>query len=427
MTRQPRCVRRAYPPIRRARCRRRGRVTVPGRGELFLRDTGGDGPPVMLLHGWMASADLNWHGAYEPLVEAGYRVLAIDHRGHGRGTAAAGAVPARRLRRRRRRGGSRTLGLAPATFVGYSMGGAIAQLIARDHRDVVAGVVLSGTASTLQDPRDAPGLEVRWASSALALSVAPRATWSAGFRRAGLPVSPRDRVVAVGDDAPLGARHRRGGPRAGPLRLAAVAARRSASRPRSVITTRDRRVAPRKQRELAAAIGATVFEAPIDHLEVTAAGAESTTRRCCRRSRRSARRRAAARAALASRPRSVTLSRLMRRRSGSSSPATLRRRRCSTFAPDAFARDDGGQGWCGETTDKEITNAMFIVIAFFPARDPGLLTLIQWRLDKRKHARMDAAKRARSQRRLARRLVSRSAPTPEHHDREDVGEAGDRP
>ncbi|HWF74571.1 MAG TPA: alpha/beta fold hydrolase [Solirubrobacteraceae bacterium] len=58
---------------------------APGRGELFLRDTGGDGPPVMLLHGWMASADLNWWPSYAPLAQAGYRVLAIDHRGHGRG------------------------------------------------------------------------------------------------------------------------------------------------------------------------------------------------------------------------------------------------------------------------------------------------------------------------------------------------------
>src|SRR6185312_9352136 len=68
-------------------------VSVPGRGEFFLRDTGGDGPVVMLLHGWMASADLNWSGAYGDLGDAGYRVLAIDHRGHGRGLR--GLVPFR--------------------------------------------------------------------------------------------------------------------------------------------------------------------------------------------------------------------------------------------------------------------------------------------------------------------------------------------
>ena len=64
-----------------------------------------------------------------------------------------------------------------------------------------------------------------------------------------------------------------------------------------------------------------------------------------------------------------------------------------TLAPEALAsRQNGGQGWYGETNDKVITNAMFIVIAFFPTLIL-VLSLIQWRLDKRKHAKMDAAKR----------------------------------
>jgi preprotein translocase subunit SecG len=63
-----------------------------------------------------------------------------------------------------------------------------------------------------------------------------------------------------------------------------------------------------------------------------------------------------------------------------------------TIAPAAFARADGGQGWYGETNDKVITNAMFVVIAFFPAVIL-VLSLVQSRLDKRKHAKMDAAKR----------------------------------
>src|SRR4051794_11334439 len=33
----------------------------------------------------MVSADLNWITAYDALIAAGYRVLALDHRGHGRG------------------------------------------------------------------------------------------------------------------------------------------------------------------------------------------------------------------------------------------------------------------------------------------------------------------------------------------------------
>jgi hypothetical protein len=63
------------------------------------------------------------------------------------------------------------------------------------------------------------------------------------------------------------------------------------------------------------------------------------------------------------------------------------------FAPGAFAavRENGGQGWAGETSDGMITNVMFFTIAFFPV---VILTfsVLQWRLDKRKHAREDAVR-----------------------------------
>jgi hypothetical protein len=62
-----------------------------------------------------------------------------------------------------------------------------------------------------------------------------------------------------------------------------------------------------------------------------------------------------------------------------------------TLAPAASAAANGGRGWYGESTDPVITNGMFLVIAFFPTLIL-VLSLIQWRLDKRKHARMDAAK-----------------------------------
>src|SRR6059058_4931297 len=35
-------------------------------------------------------------------------------------------------------------------------------------------------------------------------------------------------------------------------------------------------------------------------------------------------------------------------------------------APEALARQTGGEGFYGETSDKSITNAMFLVIIFFP-------------------------------------------------------------
>src|ERR1700716_3534902 len=63
-------------------------VVLPGRGEIFFRDTGNVDAPlgtVLLLHGWMFCADFNWITAWQPLREAGYRGLGPDHRGHGRG------------------------------------------------------------------------------------------------------------------------------------------------------------------------------------------------------------------------------------------------------------------------------------------------------------------------------------------------------
>jgi hypothetical protein len=59
-------------------------------------------------------------------------------------------------------------------------------------------------------------------------------------------------------------------------------------------------------------------------------------------------------------------------------------------APAALAHD-GGEGLWGETNDKVITNAGFILIAFFPTFIL-LASLLQWRLEKRKEARLKAAK-----------------------------------
>jgi len=122
------------------------RVELPGRGTTFVRDVAGpspDAPIVVLLHGLTASGGLNWFQAFGALRRR-YRVLAIDHRGHGRG-----------LRTRRRF----TLadcaddvaalmdveGIDEAMAVGYSMGGPIGQLLWKRHPEKVAGLVLCAT------------------------------------------------------------------------------------------------------------------------------------------------------------------------------------------------------------------------------------------------------------------------------------------
>jgi 3-oxoadipate enol-lactonase len=259
----------AWPPVPPIELPPARTLVAPGRGELFLRDSGGDGPAVMLLHGWMADADMNWCGAYGDLAAAGYRVLAIDHRGHGRGLrpindfrlADCAADAASALHQ---------LNTVPGLVVGYSMGGAIAQLMVRDHPETVAGLVLSGTAQHWQDRRTRRAFKALGVLG-LALSIAPRATWSAGFRRAGLGDSPdtawalsemmrhssRD-IVEAGRE--LGRFDSR--PWLRPLPIPAAV----------VLTTRDELVPPGKQRRLAEALQAPVFEAPISHLEITSNG-----------------------------------------------------------------------------------------------------------------------------------------------------------
>jgi 3-oxoadipate enol-lactonase len=102
-------------------------------------------PTVVLLHGWTATSDLNFYTCYDPLGQH-FRVLAMDHRGHGTGI---------RTRRRFRLEDCAddvaemldAEGAGPAVALGYSMGGAVAQLLAHRHPDSVRGLVLAATAA----------------------------------------------------------------------------------------------------------------------------------------------------------------------------------------------------------------------------------------------------------------------------------------
>ncbi len=66
-------------------------------------------------------------------------------------------------------------------------------------------------------------------------------------------------------------------------------------------------------------------------------------------------------------------------------------------APVALASEghDGGEGWVGETNDKIVTNAGFILIAAFPTFIL-LASLLQWRLERRKDQRLAAARARRA-------------------------------
>ena len=100
-------------------------------------------PTVVLLHGWTATADINWFSCYGALAEH-YQVIAFDHRGHGRG------IRSRRPFRLEDCADdvvavADALGVDTFIPVGYSMGGPIAQLTWQRHRSRVDGLVLCAT------------------------------------------------------------------------------------------------------------------------------------------------------------------------------------------------------------------------------------------------------------------------------------------
>ena len=50
---------------------------------LHVDDTGGNGRPVVLIHGWPLSGE-SWKEQVPALQHAGYRVVSYDRRGFGR-------------------------------------------------------------------------------------------------------------------------------------------------------------------------------------------------------------------------------------------------------------------------------------------------------------------------------------------------------
>jgi pimeloyl-ACP methyl ester carboxylesterase len=248
-------------------------VNLPGRGETFVRDTGpptADGraaaPPVLLLHGWTVSADLNFFSVYDELAVR-HRVVALDHRGHGRGMRprtpfsleecaddAAALLAA--------------LDLGPVVVVGFSMGGAIGMLLHHRHPARVAGLVFCGTAlewkATARERLVWRGMSV--------LEVALRSGTGEGLvarvLREVIDGSPELEAL---EPWVRGEFHRGSAP---DLAGAGRALSAYDGRPLApdvdvpcavVVTTTDQLVRPEKQHELADALGAETFTLHGDH------------------------------------------------------------------------------------------------------------------------------------------------------------------
>jgi len=129
------------------------RVELTDRGTTFVRQVAGPpgAPTLLLLHGWVASAGLNWFQTFEPLSEH-FNIVAPDLRGHARGlrtpkifrlSDCADDCAATLVE----------LGTGPVIAVGYSMGGPVGQLLWRRHRDLVSGLVLCATTAGFMPQR----------------------------------------------------------------------------------------------------------------------------------------------------------------------------------------------------------------------------------------------------------------------------------
>ena len=120
-------------------------VDLAERGRTYVTDVPGptpDAPVVVLLHALVTTATLSWYPVMADLSQH-YRVITFDQRWHGRGirskrfklTDCADDVAAV----------LDELGIERCIPVGYSMGGAIAQLFWRQHPHRVEGLVLCST------------------------------------------------------------------------------------------------------------------------------------------------------------------------------------------------------------------------------------------------------------------------------------------
>jgi 3-oxoadipate enol-lactonase len=233
------------------------RIQLPDRGTTFVRSAKGPAgaPTLLLLHGWCASAGLNWFQTFEPL-RAHFNIVAPDLRGHARG------LRTRKVFRLADCADDcaatlEALDTGPVIAVGYSMGGPVAQLMWRRHRDLVDGLVMCASSFDFLPNRLQRSVYQAGMLSATAMM---RAAWPSRL----IPGVPMVKMPASTMPTWAASEVRRHDWRmiveAGHS-ISTYSARRwigEVDVPTTVmITTKDRAIAPAEQHKLAAAIPAS--------------------------------------------------------------------------------------------------------------------------------------------------------------------------
>jgi pimeloyl-ACP methyl ester carboxylesterase len=120
----------------------------------------GAGDPVLLIHGFASSARTNWvePGWVSLLTRSGFRVIAVDNRGHGGSdklydralySAPLMAEDARRLLDH--------LGISRADVMGYSMGARITAFLSLAHPGRVRSAIFGGLGGNMIRPMAGTG------------------------------------------------------------------------------------------------------------------------------------------------------------------------------------------------------------------------------------------------------------------------------
>lgn len=117
-------------------------------------DDTGEGAPVVLVHGFASSRVQNWRdpGWYDTLARAGYRVIALDCRGHGESDKPYDpALYSHEIMARDVAAVMRAAGVPQARIMGYSMGGFIAIQVLLNAPELIERLVIGGVGGSYLD------------------------------------------------------------------------------------------------------------------------------------------------------------------------------------------------------------------------------------------------------------------------------------